>query len=85
MIGKIQKVPLRDVWRHEAHDFTTWLQNNIDVLNSVLDFQLTTPNREHGTGNFSVDLLAEDESGNLVIIENQLEKSNHDHYLFHFI
>jgi len=79
MIGKIQKVPLRDIWKHEAQDFTTWLQNNIDVLNSMLDFQLTNPDREQSTGNFSVDLVAEDDSGNLVIIENQLEKSNHDH------
>jgi hypothetical protein len=79
MIGKIEKVPLRDIWKHEAQDFTTWLQSNIDVLNSMLDFQLTNPDREQSTGNFSVDLVAEDESGNLVIIENQLEKSNHDH------
>lgn len=79
MIGKIEKVPLRDIWKHEALDFTTWLQNNIDVLNSVLDFQISTPEREQSTGNFNVDLVAEDENGNLVVIENQLEKSNHDH------
>lgn len=79
MIGKIEKVPLREIWKHEALDFTTWLQNNIDVLNSVLDFQVSTPERERSTGNFNVDLVAEDENGNLVVIENQLEKSNHDH------
>lgn len=79
MIGKIEKVHLREIWRHEAQDFTTWLQNNIDVLNSVLDFQLSNPEREQSTGNFSVDIVAEDENGNIVVIENQLEKSNHDH------
>lgn len=79
MIGKIEKVALREIWKHEAHDFTTWLEKNIDVLNSVLDFQLATVQREQSTGNFSVDLVAEDEYGNIVIIENQLEKSNHDH------
>jgi hypothetical protein len=79
MIGKIEKVPLREIWKHEAHDFTTWLENNIDVLNSVLDFQLSTIQREHSTGNFNVDLVAEDDDGNIVVIENQLEKSNHDH------
>ena len=79
MIGKIEKVELRDVWKHEAHDFTAWLENNMDILNGVLDFQLTNPSREHGTGNFSVDIVAEDDSGNIVVIENQLEKSNHDH------
>jgi len=79
MVGKIIKVPLREVWKHEAHDFTTWLQNNIEVLNTVIDFQLSNPEREKSTGNFNVDLIAEDEEGNVVVIENQLEKSNHDH------
>lgn len=79
MVGKIEKVALREIWKHEAHDFTTWLENNIDVLNSVLDFQLSPPEREKNTGNFNVDLVAEDENGNIVVIENQLDKSNHDH------
>jgi len=79
IIGKIEKVHLRDIWKHEAQDFTTWLQSNIDVLNSVLDFHLSNPEKEQKTGNFSVDLVAEDENGSLVVIENQLEKSNHDH------
>lgn len=79
MIGKIENVPLREIWKHEAHNFTTWLENNIDILDTVLDFRLSNISREHGTGNFSVDIVAEDESGNIVIIENQLEKSNHDH------
>jgi hypothetical protein len=79
MIGKIEKVPLRNIWRHEAKDFTTWLHNNIDVLTEVVDFQLSNVEREQSTGNFNVDLVAEDENGNPVIIENQLGKSNHDH------
>lgn len=79
MIGKIEKVPLREIWRHEAHDFTKWLQDNIDVLSDVINLPLTNVEREQTTGNFYVDLTAEDNSGNTVIIENQLEKSDHDH------
>lgn len=79
MIGKIEKVALRDIWKHEANDFTKWLQNNIDVLSEVINLPLTNVEREQSTGNFYVDLTAEDNSGNTVIIENQLEKSNHDH------
>ncbi|HEA69829.1 MAG TPA: DUF4268 domain-containing protein [Desulfobacterales bacterium] len=60
-------------------DFTKWLQDNIDVLNEVIDLDLSNPESEQSAGAFSVDLVAEDESGNPVIIENQLEKSNHDH------
>ena len=79
MIGKIQRVQLREVWKHEARDFTTWLQNNIDVLNDVLDMSLQSAEREQSAGDFNVDLVAEDEDSNTIIIENQLEKSNHEH------
>jgi len=79
MIGKIERVELRQVWKHEAKDFTQWLENNIDVLNDVIDINLANAEREKAAGTFSVDLVAEDEDGNPVVIENQLEKSNHDH------
>jgi len=79
MVGKIQRLPLREVWRHEAYDFTQWMRDNIDVLNDVLDLSLSNVEREQSAGTFNVDLVAEDEAGNPVIIENQLEKSNHDH------
>lgn len=79
MIGKITRVPLRKVWKHEALDFTTWMEENIDVVNEVLDLNLSNAEREQAAGKFSVDIVAEDDKGNPVIIENQLEKSNHDH------
>jgi len=79
MIGKIERLPLREVWKNEALDFTTWLEENIDILNENLDLNLSTAEREKSAGAFSVDLVAEDDKGNSVVIENQLEKSNHDH------
>lgn len=60
-------------------DFTQWLQENIGVLNDALDLNLVNVDREKATGDFSIDLVAEDDGGGTVIIENQLEKSNHDH------
>jgi hypothetical protein len=78
-IGKLERVPLREVWKHEAQDFTQWLQDNIEVLNETLDLTLVNVAREQAAGSFSIDLVAEDEGGGTVIIENQLEKSNHDH------
>lgn len=78
-IGSLRRVSLREVWSHEALDFTPWLEENIDELNSVIDLSLSAVEREQSAGDFSVDLVAEDESGNPVIIENQLERSNHDH------
>ena len=79
MIGKLQRVPLREVWKHEALDFTQWLEQNIDILNESLDISLSGAEREKAAGAFSVDLVAEDDDGNPVVIENQLEKSDHNH------
>jgi hypothetical protein len=78
-VGKITRVPLREVWAHEALDFTTWLERNVDVLNEVLDFNLVSAEREKAAGDFSVDLVGEDEDGNTVVVENQLEPSDHRH------
>lgn len=78
-ISKIRRVSLREVWAHEAYDFTAWLEENLDVLNDAVDLNLADASREQAAGSFSIDLLAEDEAGNRVVIENQLEKSNHDH------
>ena len=63
MIGKIQRVPLREVWKHEALDFTTWLEENIEVVSDALGLPLSSAERERAAGDFSVDLVAEDESG----------------------
>ena len=68
MIGKIERVPLRDIWKHEAYDFTTWLQDNLYVLNDSLPFNLTSAEIEQNVGSFNIDLVAEDEEGNIVII-----------------
>ena len=78
-IGKLERVDLREVWKNEANDFTQWLENNIGVLNDALDLNLVNVDREQAAGSFSIDLVAEDQGGGTVIIENQLEKSNHDH------
>src|SRR4051794_26156161 len=78
-IGRLERVPLRKIWEHEAYDFTQWLQENIEALNEALDLSLVNVDREQAAGSFSIDLVAEDEGGGAVIIENQLEKSNHDH------
>ena len=79
MIGTLERVPFREVWPHEAHDFTKWLEDNIDVLNDIINLSLSSVEREQSAGDFSVDLVAEDDEGNLVVIENQLERSDHDH------
>ena len=78
MIGRIERVPLKEVWKHEALDFTTWLEENIDILEEITGLNVSGVEREKSAGPFSVDLVAEDGDGNPVVIENQLEKTNHD-------
>lgn len=79
MVGKLKYVDLREVWKHEAYDFTSWLFDNCDVLNDQIGLSLIPVEKEKAVGSFSVDILAEDGNGGLVIVENQLTKTDHDH------
>jgi len=78
-VGALQRLAAREVFAHEAYDFTTWLEANIDALSGVLGIDLASAEREKNAGDFSADLLAEDESGRRIIIENQLEPTDHKH------
>ena len=69
---------IRDIWSNETY-FTKWLGENIDVLNNAINLSLSIVERERKVGDLKIDLVAKDESGNLVIIENQLEQSDHNH------
>lgn len=78
--GTIIKVPLRDIWKHEALDFTPWLARNINVLGEVIGLDLELIKEEANCGDFSLDLLAKDLGTNKnVIIENQFNRTDHDH------
>ena len=80
-LSKLERVPLREAWKHEANDFTPWLaeEANLKMLADALgldDLELVAA--EHWVGDFKLDILCT--SGDeQVIIENQLEKTNHTH------
>ncbi len=78
-IAKLELVPIRELWKHEERSFSAWLEENLDVLSEAIGVQLSDPKREHPAGGYQCDLVAEDSEGNRVIIENQLEATNHDH------
>jgi len=79
-LGRLTPVPPREVWRHEAQHFTPWLLKNVDVLNDLLGMELVLERAEHPVGDFSLDLIGRDETtGDVVIVENQLEVSDHTH------
>ncbi|MBA2846611.1 hypothetical protein HNP88_000795 [Methanococcus maripaludis] len=82
MLGKLEKVDLRKIWNHEAYDFTTWLSmdENIRILSDELGIDINVLQTEASVGSFNVDILAEEaDCDRKIIIENQLEKTDHDH------
>ena len=79
-LGRIEKGDLREAWPHEATDFKPWLAEHISELGDALGVELELQSQEAPIGTFSLDLLARVSGTNrTVVIENQLEPTNHDH------
>lgn len=78
-IGRISNISAREAWNHEAHDFTPWLANNLDRLGEVIGVNLEPEGVEVAVDTFSADILARDTMGRLVLIENQLDATDHKH------
>lgn len=81
-MGILQPVDLRKVWLHEAHDFTQWLAEevNLEALSNAIGLEINLLQTEANVGRFNVDILGEEENtGRKIVIENQLESTNHDH------
>ena len=80
-LSKLVRVPLREAWKHEAGDFTPWLAqpDNLNMLADTLGLsELVHVASEHWVGDFKLDILCTD-GDDQVIIENQLEETNHKH------
>lgn len=81
-LGRIKPVKLREVWKHEATNFTQWLAipENLELLSDEINIELSLIDTEYNVGRFNVDIYAEESGLNRkVIIENQLERTDHDH------
>ena len=81
-LGRLEKIELREVWRHEALDFTRWLakKENIALLSKEVGIDIEVIQTEMSVGRYNVDIYARDtESSKRIVIENQLENTNHDH------
>lgn len=81
-LGKLKKIELRTAWKHEALDFTNWLakEENLNLLSAEIGVPIRLNRTEAPVGGYSADILAEEENtGKIIIIENQLETTNHDH------
>ncbi len=81
-LARLEPVDLRTVWEHEAQDFTPWLAQpeNLRLLGETLGLELEDARTEEGVGRFSADIVATNTAtSHCVLIENQLEKTNHTH------
>lgn len=81
-LGKLKEIDIRTVWAHEQYDFSKWLatEENIKELGDVLNLSLTEIETEKFVGSYRCDIVCKDEiTGKSVLIENQLEPTNHDH------
>ena len=82
-LSKLEEIEdLRTVWPHEAQDFTPWLakEENIEILSDAIGIDISVDETESPVGSFSLDMLASEVgTDRKIIIENQLEDTNHDH------
>jgi len=82
MLEKLEKVDLKTIWENEAYNFTPWLglKENLELLGDAIGIELELEAQEKNVGSFRADILCkniEDES--LVLIENQIERTNQKH------
>ena len=79
-VSRIREHNLRSVWENEERDFTRWLTENIDLLASELGIEIEDARAEEAVGDFSADIVAREmNTGETVVIENQYNKTDHDH------
>ena len=81
-LGRLERVELRDVWQHEAYNFTPWLADagNLAILSKELGLDLELVGQEVAVGPYAADIVCKDSfDGTYVLIENQLEKTDHSH------
>ena len=79
-LSRLKCKDLRDAWPHEAQDFTPWLAKNIDLLSEAIKIPLESEDTEVSVDQFAADILARNTNdGSTVLIENQLESSDHTH------
>jgi hypothetical protein len=79
-LSKLVQLDPREVWTHEAHDFTPWLLANADALGEILGIDIELTANEHPVGGFALDLIGRDLTNDCVlIVENQLTITDHNH------
>ena len=78
--GRIEPVSLREVWAHEADDFTPWLADNLHYVSDAIGIPLELVETEASVDQFWADIVARNPlNDSVALIENQLAWSDHTH------
>ena len=79
-LGKLKKVPIREIWKKEP-EFSAWLSHdeNIKLLGEKIDVDILAGETEAGVGDFSADILAKEDGGDRKMkkINKQVEMQIH--------
>lgn len=81
-LGRLENVDVRQIWNHEAHDFTPWLarEENLAQLGDAIGIEMELEGTERDVGPFNADILCRDTvDDSKIVIENQLERTDHGH------
>jgi len=80
-LSKLKSIDIRTYWGDEAKDFTPWLakEENIQVLADAIGIDIEVEETEKFIGSYKADIVANDGDGNKIIIENQLNRTDHKH------
>ncbi|MBF0383455.1 MAG: DUF4268 domain-containing protein [Magnetococcales bacterium] len=81
-LGQLQRVELRTIWQTEDCDFTPWLaqEENLAILGKTIGIdELEHEATEKEVGPFRADILCKAFGDQFVLIENQLEQTDHKH------
>lgn len=82
-LGRLERITnLREIWEREAEHFTPWLahEENLLLLADTIRLDLEIEAQEKDVGLFRADILCRETASNSwVLIENQLERTDHSH------
>ncbi|MCA8836156.1 MAG: DUF4268 domain-containing protein, partial [Proteobacteria bacterium] len=82
LLGRTRVIPLRKIFANEATDFTKWLakEENLEDVGEAIGMSLELEEAEMKVGSFFADIVCKNKNDkSRVVIENQLEKTDHDH------
>ena len=80
ILGRLERVDLRQVWQREANSFTPWLAENLHLIGEAIEMDLSLEAVEKTVGTFRADIVARNvKTDDWVLIENQLERTDHSH------